>query len=184
MASEPVLGLSGSINPNSAAVRMLRAVNMAILGIFFRQEIEELVLENIRKRFTVLREQKDPNTGAPWAQLGRSTRGQRKRNKTGSHILVDTGSMARSIKIFRARMVDALRLRRGLSIIGVGDRQSASSPKFNVKEIARIHQFGFRNIVKRPFLGVSKKEGLQIERLFDVKISAAVARTPGVRGRP
>jgi phage gpG-like protein len=163
---------------------MLRAVQGAIGGVFTRREIEELVLQNIRRRFTVLREQKDPETGAPWAPLGRSTRGQRKRNKTGTKILVDTGSLSRSIRIFRARMSDALVRRRGLSIIGVQDRQSGSSPNFNVKEIARIHQFGFRRIPKRPFLGVSKKEGRQIERLFDVRISAAVARTPGVRGRP
>ena len=184
MASEPVLGLSARIVPNSPAVRMMRAVNDAIAGVFFSHEIEELILKNIQRRFTVLREQKDPESGAAWAPLKPGTRGRRKRRKTGVKALVDTGTLAKSVTIFRARMSDALRARRGLSIIGIKNRQSGSSPKFNVKDIARFHQFGFKNIIKRPFLGVSKKEGKEIERLFDVRISSAVVRTPGVRGTP
>jgi len=163
---------------------MLAAVQDAVRGVFVRHDIEEMILRNIQNRFTKIKEQKDPITGKAWAPLNEVTRSQRKRSKTGRRILVDTGSLAKSIRIGRTRMIDALFRGQGISIIGIRSGPSGSSPGFNVQDIARIHQFGENRIPKRRFLGVSKKEARDIETLFDVKIKASVNRVPGVRGTP
>ncbi len=165
------IGFVGIATPSSRArvALMFTQFRSSLRRIFVLEEIEELVLFNIKDRFVSQAKQRDPETGTPWARLAPTTPARRKISVGTRKKLLDTGSLQESLFINRARMVTALAAGVGISTITVKGT-SRSSPGINLVDIARTHQFGDDTIPARPFLGVSKREGREIERLFDVRL--------------
>lgn len=166
------IGFVGIATPRSRAqvALMFTQFRSSLRRIFVLEEIEELILFRIKDRFVSQAKQRDPDTGTPWARLAPSTPARRKVNVGTRKKLVDTSSLRESLFINRARMVTALSIGAGISTITVRSSPSGSSPGINLVDIARTHQFGDDTVPARPFLGVSKREGREIERLFDVRL--------------
>ncbi len=172
------IGFVGVTTPTSRArvALMFDLFRSEVRSIFVQREIEETILFDIQDRFVRQSKQRDPDTGTPWARLAPTTPARRKLNIGTRKKLLDTGSLQDALFINRARMVTALSIGVGISTITVRSRPSQSSPNINLVRIARIHQFGDDNVPARPFLGVSKREGREIETLFRVRL---IRSTPG-----
>lgn len=174
---------------------MIQQVRVGITTVFVRRQIERQILSNIRARFAAQGTnpfaQRTPERRA-WEPLIESTVRRRKTNQNPRQALVDSGSLRDSIRIKRANMVKALVSVRGESRIGPTRRTLGSNPLATTVEVAEIHQFGAeqiakatfagnpsgnlrRTVVARPFLGVGRKEGKQIEDIFDVAMTRALA---------
>lgn len=149
---------------------MISQFRSGLRRIFVQREIENLILFNVKNRFVSQAKQRDPETGTPWARLAPTTAKRRKFNTGTRKKLVDSGSLQESLFINRARMVNALSAGLGISTITVRSGPSGSSTGINLVDIARTHQFGDDNVPARPFLGVSKREGREIEALFKVQL--------------
>lgn len=157
---------------------MMASFRAGVRKIYTDKLIEKQVLFFQQQRLIDPSKQRDPETGRVWPRLGSTTVKRRKKNRlTGQVKLHDTGSMLKALYIKRSRLVDAAGVKgAGVSTVTFRDRVSKSSPRFLVVEIARIHQFGKDKVPPRPFLGLARKEGKEIEKIFDLRLARS---TPG-----
>lgn len=145
--------------------------------IYTDKLIEKKILALHKRRFKVSTAQRSPETGKVWARLNATTARRRKFKKRGKLKLLDSGSMRDALFIKRAKMVDALTGPRGIGIstVTLRDRDSKSSGN-SLLDVGRAHQFGTFAMPARPFLGVGKKDGKDIEKIFNLRLSRS---TPG-----
>jgi hypothetical protein len=161
----------------SRAPQMLRDARKSLKDTFKSGIIEQTILDNIIERLTEPRKQRDPDTGKAWPKLDKTTVGRRRSNiDTGRVKLVDTGSMRAALKIKKKGLKKTTDTRTGISEIGFKNVNSASSG-VSIDEVAADHHSGReypngRILPARPFMGVSKKEGTAIAKLFKLRFDA------------
>ena len=161
------------------ATRMLADARKSLKDTFKSGAIENLILDNIRERLTDPKKQRDPDTGRLWPKLDKTTGPRRKANvETGRVKLVDTGSMRKALKVKKRGLSKTTDTRTGFSEIGFRRGAiSKSSPGTLIEDIASSHHFGetFPNgriLPARPFMGIAKKEGKEIEKLFRLRFNS------------
>jgi len=173
------IDISGSfITGKGRVLRMHQDAAKALKKTFTSGDIENLVLASIKARFENAKDQRDPDTGKAWPKLHKTTVKRRKSSVAGKLKLVDTGSMKEAIKIKKKGLKKTSDSGTGVSEIGFPlAKRSGSSPQFTVISIAADHTFGFihpngRVLPPRPFMGVSKKVGKEIEKLFKLRLAS------------
>jgi hypothetical protein len=182
MARRPEdFALSFSLAPlgrKSRAKKMLDDARKSLKDTFKSGEIEKTILANIKARLTEPKLQRDPNTGKAWPKLDKTTVKRRVTNlNTGKVKLVDTGSMRAALKVQKKGLKKTTDTRTGTSEIGFKKSAvSKSSPGILIEDIASDHHFGqsFPNgrvLPARPFMGISKKEGKEMEKLFKLRFN-------------
>lgn len=186
--SAPGLLAFQTTTDSSEVALMMASFREGSRAIYTDKLIEKQVLLINKRRLTEKRYQRDPETGRLWPALAHSAsqikgskdkKGSRKSNKLGAKIkLHDTGSMHDALYIMRAKLVDSTTGPRGVGVssITLRDRPSKSSPSLSVKAVARKHQFGTEVVPIRRFMGVGKREGKEIEKIFDLRLARS---TPG-----
>lgn len=176
-----LLEFSGRSVVRGRAQKMLADARGSLGKTFKSGAVEKQILANIQARLTDPKKQRDPETGKAWPKLSKTTVGRRKSNiESGKVKLVDTGSMRRALVVRKKGLGKTTGTRTGFSQVGFRKGAvSRSSPGFLIEDIAANHQFGTvhpngRILPARPFLGVSKKEGKEIEKLFELRLNAAL----------
>ena len=159
--------------------RMLADARKALRETFKSGDIENLILANIQARFEDPKKQRDPETGKAWPKLAKTTVKRRQFNvATGKIKLVDSGSMVDAIKVKKKGLKNTTDSGTGISEIGFDfAKRSKSSPQFTVVSIAADHHTGVthangRILPPRPFMGIAKKEGKEIEKLFKLRLNS------------
>lgn len=180
MARNPEdFALSFSLAPigrKNRAKQMLDDARKSLKDTFRKGVIEKQILANIQARLTDPRLQRDPNTGKAWPKLDKTTVPRRVASIESARVkLVDTGSMRKALKVQKKGLSKTTDTRTGSSEIGFKKGAvSKSSPGVLIEDIASDHHFGqeFPNgriLPARPFMGISKKEGKEMEKLFKLR---------------
>lgn len=178
MAENFSLEFSGVAIVRGRAQKMLAKTRKSLKDTFKTGAVENLILANIVARLTEARKQRDPATGKAWPKLDKTTVGRRKSNiETGKIKLVDTGSMRDALKVKKKGLSKTTDTRTGFSTIGFKKGAVSKSSGVLLEDVASDHHFGFvypngRVLPARPFMGIAKKEGKEIEKLFKLRLDA------------
>lgn len=182
--ADPTIGIgldfkATFLNTRGRALKMFQDAAKANQKFFKSGEIEQQILSDIQARFTEVKKQRDPNTGKAWAKLGKTTVARRRFNVLGGKLkLMDSGSMRDKLGVRKKGLSKTTDSGTGTSTIGYTPAaRSKSSPQFTLNSIAADHHLGVihangRVLPPRPFLGVSKKEGKAIEKLWLLRFNA------------
>ena len=175
MASNFFPRIAVAVQGVSRLKQKLASIPKMLMGPLVVKRIEKVLLNRTKRRFIT---KTDPR-GIPWAPLSQARweRRARERKRQGfkqtpfaiahNGILVFTGQLADSIKIYRAGN------RQGFAVrTGAGFRIGTEHPS------ARRHHYGDpkKNLPARKFLGITRRDSTAIERLM-----LRVAKQAGLR---
>lgn len=181
---DPTIGIGLDFNAQFVTGRgrvskMFKDAADSLKDTFKSGVIEEQILENIQSRFDEVKKQRDPDTGKAWPKLAKTTVRRRRFNVAGGRLkLMDSGSMRNKLGVRKKGLSKTTDSGTGTSTIGYTPAaRSKSSPQFTLNSIAADHHLGVihangRVLPPRPFLGVSKKEGKAIEKLFKLRFDS------------
>ena len=156
-------GLKFAVAGVQRARKQLELIAEEVLAPVVALRIEQRILKNTKERFV---HKRSPN-GVPWAPLSTAAIERRARLRKSAKyfptafglahygILVSTGQLADSIRIFRTG-----ESRGKLMATGAGFRIGTNHPA------ARMHQYGTNKVPARPFLGFTRFDVGYIERLL------------------